>query len=109
MNKVACGLVAAGIKKGDKVLIHSENSPEMMIAWYASSIVGSVAVTTNTRCIGDELTYFAEHSEAVICITQPKFVEALNEFRSKYRNTQEWKVLSRYYEDINHKYNKEDI
>ena len=79
INKVACGLVAAGIKKGDKVLIHSENSPEMMIAWYASSIVGSVAVTTNTRCIGDELTYFAEHSGAVICITQPKFIAALNE------------------------------
>ncbi len=79
MNKVACGLQAAGVKKGDKVLIHAENSPEMMIAWYASAIVGSVGVTTNTRCIGDELTYFAEHSEAVICITQPKFIAALNE------------------------------
>lgn len=78
MNKIACGLVAAGVKKGDKVLIHAENSPEMMLAWYASAIVGSVAVTTNTRCIGDELTYFAEHSEAVICITQPKFVAELN-------------------------------
>jgi crotonobetaine/carnitine-CoA ligase len=76
-NKVACGLIAKGVKKGDKVLIHSENSPEMMIAWYASAIVGSVAVTTNTRCVGDELTYFAEHSEAVGCITQPKFIKAL--------------------------------
>lgn len=77
MNKVACGLIAKGVKKGDKVLIHAENSPEMMIAWYASSIIGSVAVTTNTRCIGDELTYFAEHSEAVICLTQPKFIAEL--------------------------------
>lgn len=74
MNQVANGLIAAGVKKGDKVLIHAENCPEMMIAWYASTIVGSVAVTTNTRCIGDELTYFAEHSEAVVCITQPKFI-----------------------------------
>ncbi len=77
INKVACGLIAEGVKKGDKVLIHAENSPEMMIAWYASALIGSVAVTTNTRCIGDELTYFAEHSEAVICVTQPKFVEEL--------------------------------
>jgi len=77
MNQVACGLIARGVKKGDKVLIHAENCPEMMIAWYASSIVGSVAVTTNTRCIGDELTYFAEHSGAVGCITQPKFIQAL--------------------------------
>lgn len=77
MNQVACGLLAKGVKKGDKVLIHADNSPEMMIAWYASALIGSCAVTTNTRCIGDELTYFAEHSEAVGCITQPQYIEAL--------------------------------
>lgn len=77
MNQVANGLIAQGVKKGDKVLIHSENSPEMMIAWYASAIIGSVGVTTNTRCIGEELSYFAEHSEATICITQPKFIAEL--------------------------------
>ncbi len=77
INQVACGLLARGVHKGDKVLIHADNCPEMMIAWYASAIVGSVAVTTNTRCVGDELTYFAEHSEAVGCVTQPKFVAEL--------------------------------
>lgn len=77
VNKVACGLLAKGVKKGDKLLIHSENCPEMMIAWYASAVVGCVGVTTNTRCVGEELTYFAEHSDAVGCITQPKFVREL--------------------------------
>jgi len=77
INKVACGLIKKGVKKNDKLLIHAENCPEMMIAWYASSLIGSVAVTTNTRCIGDELTYFADHSGAVGCITQPKFVKEL--------------------------------
>jgi|LULF01.1.fsa_nt_gb TolA-binding protein len=37
---------------------------------------------------------------------QKKFVETVDEFRRKYRNTQEWKVLSRYYEDLNYKYKK---
>jgi len=77
INQVACGLIARGVVKGDKVLIHAENCPEMMIAWYACAIVGSVAVTTNTRCIGEELQYFAEHSQAVGCITQPRFVAEL--------------------------------
>lgn len=77
-NKLACGLIAKGVKKGDKVLIHSENCPEMVLSWYASAIIGSIGVTTNTRCIGDELSYFAEHSEAVGCITQPKFVKELS-------------------------------
>lgn len=76
-NQVACGLLARGVKKTDKVLIHAENCPEMMIAWYACALIGAVGVTTNTRCIGDELTYFAEHSGAVGCVTQPKFIQAL--------------------------------
>ena len=35
-----------------------------------------------------------------------KFIATVDEFRKKYRNTQEWKVLSRYYEDISYKYNR---
>lgn len=79
INKVACGLIAKGVKKGDKILIHGENSPEMVIAWYASAVVGSVGVVTNPRCVGEELTYFAAHSEAVGCITQPQFVQELTQ------------------------------
>jgi len=34
------------------------------------------------------------------------FMGTVEEFRSKYRNTKEWKVLSKYYEDIAYKYKK---
>jgi TolA-binding protein len=32
-----------------------------------------------------------------------KFLSTVEEFRLKYRNTEEWKILSRYYEDISYK------
>jgi TolA-binding protein len=32
-----------------------------------------------------------------------KFIATVEEFRIKYRNTDEWKILSRYYEDISYK------
>jgi TolA-binding protein len=32
-----------------------------------------------------------------------KFLATVEEFRLKYRNTEEWKILSRYYEDISYK------
>lgn len=32
-----------------------------------------------------------------------KFLQTVEEFRLKYRNTAEWKILSRYYEDISYK------
>jgi outer membrane protein assembly factor BamD (BamD/ComL family) len=35
-----------------------------------------------------------------------KFASTVEEFRVKYRNTEEWKILSKYYEDINYKYKK---
>lgn len=35
-----------------------------------------------------------------------QFIQTVDEFRQKYRNSQEWKVLSQYYEDLNHKYKK---
>jgi len=35
-----------------------------------------------------------------------KFLATVEEFRLKYRNTDEWKILSRYYEDITYKIKK---
>jgi crotonobetaine/carnitine-CoA ligase len=70
---IAAGLQAKGIAKGDKVLIHSENSPEMVLAWLACATVGAVGVTTNTKSVGAEVTYFAEHTGAVAAITQPQY------------------------------------
>jgi crotonobetaine/carnitine-CoA ligase len=70
---IAAGLQAKGIAKGDKVLIHSENSPEMVLAWLACSTLGAVGVTTNTKSVGAEMTFFAEQTGAVAAITQPQF------------------------------------
>ena len=48
---VAAGLAARGVRQGDKVLIHADNCPEMVLAWYACAAVGAVGVTTNTRSV----------------------------------------------------------
>ncbi len=70
---IAAGLHDRGVRKGDKVLIHAENCPEMVLAWYACARLGAVAVTTNTRSVGSEIEYFAEHTGCVAAITQPQF------------------------------------
>ncbi len=79
VRRLAAGLHARGITKGDKVLIHSENSPEMMLAWYACVTVGAVGVTTNTKSVGPEITYLAGHAQCVAAITQPKFAALVRE------------------------------
>src|SRR5438874_2672931 len=73
VQRLAAGLVGRGIAKGDKVLIHSENSPEMVLSWLACGMAGAVGVTTNTKSVTSEMSYFAEHTGAVAAITQPQY------------------------------------
>ncbi len=66
---LAAGLRDRGLAVGDKVLIHAENSPEMLVSWLACATLGAVAVTTNTRSVVAEIAYFAGHTGCVAAIT----------------------------------------
>jgi crotonobetaine/carnitine-CoA ligase len=79
VKRLAAGLVTRGIAKGDKVLIHSENCPEMVLAWYACAWVGAVGVTTNTRSVAAEVGYFVDKAKCVAAITQPGFADLVAE------------------------------
>ncbi len=79
VERLAAGLAGRGITRGDKVLIHSENSPEMVLSWLACATVGAVAVTTNTKSVTSELEYFASKAQCVAAITQPQFAAMVAE------------------------------
>src|SRR5579863_274460 len=76
---LAAGLSARGISRGDKVLIHADNCPEMVLAWLACATVGAVGVTTNTRSVAAELTYFVEKARCIAAITQPQYAALVSE------------------------------
>ena len=37
---VGAGLIKRGVRLGDRVLIHLENSPEFVISWFACAAIG---------------------------------------------------------------------
>ena len=76
---LAKGLNARGVKPNDFVILHMDNSPEFIVSWYACAILGAVAVSTNTRSVARDLKFFAEVTEAVCCLTQPKFAELIKQ------------------------------
>ncbi len=78
-REVAAGLSARGVGVGDTVLVHADNCPEAVIAWYAVARLGGITVTTNTRSVAAELEYFIEHSGAVGAITQPRLASVVAE------------------------------
>lgn len=75
IRRFAAGLHKRGVVPGERVLIHSDNCPEMLIAWLGCAYAGVVPVTTNARSTLDELRYFAQHSRAVAAITQADFAD----------------------------------
>jgi crotonobetaine/carnitine-CoA ligase len=73
--RVAAGLHKRGIKPGDRLLVHLDNSPELEFLWFACARIGAVVVTTNTRSAGPELGYFADNCNAAAAVTQPELAE----------------------------------
>lgn len=82
---VAAGLAERGVRPGDFVLIHLGNCPEFLVAWFACSQLGAVAVTTNTRSSREELAYFAANCNAVAAITQPALLDAVRSSSQRFR------------------------
>jgi carnitine-CoA ligase len=73
--RLAAGLAARGVEPGHRILVHLDNCPEFLLAWFACARLGAVAVTTNTHSAGDEIRYYADDSEAVGAITQPAYAD----------------------------------
>lgn len=79
VDAVASYLHHNGVALGDRVLIHLDNSPEFIIAWFACARMGAVAVSTNTHSVARDMIYFAEHAQVVAAITQPSFAPLVYE------------------------------
>ena len=79
VRAVAAALYQHGVRSGDKVLIHLDNSPEFIISWFACAELGAVALSTNTRSVARDMIYFAEHAGVVCAITQPSFAQLVAE------------------------------
>ena len=57
MNRIGLGLSGLGVKKGDRVCIYLESSPEYLISYFAIWRIGAVAVPTNIVYRGEELLH----------------------------------------------------
>jgi crotonobetaine/carnitine-CoA ligase len=77
--RLAAGLSSRGIAKGDRVLIHADNSPEFILSWMACAVAGAVAVTTNTRSVAAEVSFFIDKTQAIAAITQPRYARLVAE------------------------------
>ena len=78
-RRLAAGLAGRGVGRGDKVLLHADNCPELLLSWLACATVGAVGVTTNTRSVAAEIAYFIDKAQCVAAITQPRYASMVVE------------------------------
>lgn len=64
VNRLASGLIAAGLQKEDRVAFLCPNIPPMLEAHFAVPAAGGILVSINTRLSANEVTYILQHSGA---------------------------------------------
>ena len=70
----AKGLLALGVRKGDKVAILMGNTPEWIIANLAICMTGGTMVAVNTWLTARELAYVLHHSDATMLIVTGRYL-----------------------------------
>ncbi len=83
-KRVALGLYALGVRRGDHVAIIGENKPEWLYCAFGAMCSGAIYVGIYTTSPSKECEYIVGHSESVVylCEDEEQFDKAL-EFRDK--------------------------
>ena len=72
-DRVARGLMAIGVKKGDHVAMWASNTPEWMIGLFACMKIGAIFVTVNTGYKIFELEYLLRQSDSTTLILMDSY------------------------------------
>ncbi|MEU4214958.1 AMP-binding protein [Actinoplanes sp. NPDC026623] len=73
VNEIARGLLARGIRKGDRVGIWAPNCPEWVITQYATAKIGAILVNINPAYRTHELAYVVEQAGLSLLVSAVAF------------------------------------
>ena len=78
-DRIAAGLAASGVGKGDFVVTHLRNSPEIVLTFFALSRLGAVFVPSNIANTRPELEHVIGATNAKLAITEPELLEPVEQ------------------------------
>jgi long-chain acyl-CoA synthetase len=70
VERLACALVGRGLKRGDRVVLHMANLPELVVAYYACFRMGAIAAPLNIRLKSAELAPLMQRLRPALYIGQ---------------------------------------
>src|SRR5262249_35700694 len=66
---IARGLIAAGVERGERVVVWATNVPEWVVLQFALAKIGAILVTANTSLRAKDIEYLLRQSEAATLVT----------------------------------------
>jgi long-chain acyl-CoA synthetase len=82
VNRLAAGLQQMGVKKGDRVAIMLPNSPQFVIAAYATWRIGGIVVCCNPLYVAREIEHLVNDSGAQTMVVMSQLYERVNSIRA---------------------------
>src|SRR4029077_19528622 len=67
---LACGLAAAGFRRGDKLAIIGDNRPRLYWAIAAAQALGGVPVPVYQDAVAEEMTFVLDHAEVRFAVAE---------------------------------------
>lgn len=77
VGQMATRLASMPVRRGDRVLVVGENSPEWLIAFFAIMHVGAIAVPLDAQLSDAELEGLVTHCQPVAAFAAPRLVASL--------------------------------
>ena len=71
-NRLAHGLITAGLRRGDRVAIYLENSVEAVLGLFATLKAGGVFMVINPTTKADKLSFILNNSRAAVLLTDAR-------------------------------------
>jgi len=78
-NRLAHGLVARGLRPGDRVLVMMAGSQPLLVAWFALAKAGAVEVPVNTAYKGEMLLHLLRTARPRMVLADPAYLPQLLE------------------------------
>lgn len=79
VNRIAHGLGAAGVGKGDHVVLYMPNRLDFVLTWWALTKIGAIEVPVGEMQMGDFLRHQLNVSSAETIITVPQLMDRVAE------------------------------
>ena len=76
-DRLAAGLAALGVRRGDGVLLMLGNRLEFVLAWFALSKLGAPHVPVNVEYRGEFLEHLANTAQARVIVLESRFLDTL--------------------------------